>query len=39
MKWLAENQHPHTMVEIDSEKSILWEGQDVYYNEEFLYKI
>jgi hypothetical protein len=36
MKYLAENHHPHTMAEIESNKAILWEGQQSYHNDDFL---
>lgn len=27
IKWMAENQHPHTMCQIDSTEAVLWEGK------------
>jgi hypothetical protein len=36
MKYLAENHHPHTMIEIDSNKSILWEGQKTVVTDEYI---
>ena len=36
IKWLAENEHPHTMAEIDSIKAILWEGKQAVHNNSFL---
>ena len=33
---MAENQHPHTMVEIDSTKAILWEGKQAHNNKSFI---
>ena len=36
IKWMAENQHPHTMAEIDSTRAILWEGKQAHNNDGFL---
>ena len=36
IKWMAENQNPHTMVEIDSTKAILWEGKQTHNNKSFI---
>lgn len=36
IKWMAENQHPHAMAEIDNTRSILWEGKQVHNNDGFL---
>ena len=36
MKWLAENEHPHTMAEIDSIKAILWEGCKTHHDDSFV---
>ena len=36
IKWMAENEHPHTMVEIDSERAILWEGKQSHINKTFV---
>ena len=36
MKFLAENHHPHTMAQIESNRAILWEGLNTHHNDEFL---
>jgi len=36
IKWMAENQHPHTMAEIDSIKAVLWEGKQTHNNTSFI---
>jgi len=36
MKYISENHHPHTMIQIDSTSSTLWEGQKRHLTEEFL---
>ncbi len=36
IKWMAENEHPHTMAEIDSTKAILWEGKSCHINKKFI---
>ena len=33
IKWIEKNHHPHTMIEIDSNKAILWEGKKAYKTE------
>ena len=36
MKYLSENHHPHTMIEITSNSAILYEGQRTYFNDNFI---
>ena len=36
IKYIAENHHPHTMIEIDSTKAILWEGKETNINESYI---
>lgn len=36
IKWLAENQHPHTQIIIDATSAVLWEGIIALSTEEFL---
>jgi len=36
MKWLSENQHPHTMAEVESNRAVLWEGKQTHLTEEFI---
>lgn len=36
IKWMAQNQHPHTMAEIDSTRAILWEGKQSHINDGFI---
>lgn len=36
MKWLSENEHPHTMAEIKSNKSVLWEGKKTHLDNSFI---
>lgn len=36
MKWVSENEHPHTMVEIESNKAVLWEGKKVHLDDKYI---
>jgi len=36
MKWISENEHPHTMVEIESNKATLWEGKKSHLDNSFI---
>jgi hypothetical protein len=36
MKYLSENHHPHTMVEVESNKATLWEGQKSNVTDKFI---
>ena len=36
MKWLSENKHPHTMVEVENNKAVLWEGKQTHLTDEFI---
>jgi hypothetical protein len=36
MKWLSENHHPHIHIVIESNCAQLFEGQKVFYSNEFL---
>lgn len=36
IKWVAENKHPHTMVEITNDKAILWEGKKSHLNKNYI---
>lgn len=36
MKWMSENQNPHTMAEVESNRAVLWEGKQTHLTEEFI---
>jgi hypothetical protein len=36
IKWIAENQHPHTKIVIDATSAVLWEGIMALSTEEYL---
>ena len=36
IKWMAQNQHPHTMAEIENNRAILWEGKESNVINEFI---
>jgi len=36
MKFLSENHHPHTMVEVESNKAVLWEGLQTHLTDKFI---
>ena len=36
MKWLSENYHPHIHIVIESNYAQLFEGQKIFYSNEFL---
>lgn len=36
IKWLAENQNPHTMCQIDSTEAVLWEGKEAHPTTAYL---
>lgn len=36
MKWISENEHPHTMAEIESNKAVLWEGKKARLDDSFI---
>lgn len=36
IKWMAENQHPHTTAQIDSISAQLWESKQSHRNEDYI---